>query len=377
MIGQRLVLFKLLGFKIQADASWVFLALLVTWSLARGLFPAWHEGLPIRTYWWMGVAGAIGLFASLIFHELSHSVVARHYGLRIKGITLFIFGGVAEMAEEPTSAKVEFLMAIAGPIASFSLALGFHVIALLGAAQELPEPALGVVEYLAFINLILGSFNLVPAFPLDGGRAFRAALWYFKGDLRKATQTASRTGRGFGMLLMALGALNVVTGNFVGGMWWFLIGLFVHSAATASYQQLLVRRIFEGEPVRRFMTTDPVAVPPWISVRDFVENYVYQYHYDLFPVLDDERLVGCVGTRQVKTVRREEWDLCRIAAILTACGPENTIDSDTDAVKAMSIMRQTGNSRLMVVEGGRLVGIIALKDMLDFFALKMNLEGPE
>jgi Zn-dependent protease len=377
MIGKRFVLFELLGFRVQADASWVFLALLVTWSLAIGLFPAWYEGLPITTYWWMGVAGTIGLFFSLVFHELSHSVVARHYGLLIKGITLFIFGGVAEMEEEPKSAKTEFLMAIAGPIASFTLALTFHVLALIGAAQGLAEPVLGVVEYLAFINLMLGTFNLVPAFPLDGGRAFRAALWYFKGDLRKATHTASRTGQGFGMLLMALGALNVVGGNFVGGMWWFLIGLFLRTAATASYQQLLTRRIFEGEPVRRFMTTDPVAVPSRLSIRAFVEDYVYQFHYDLFPVVEGERLIGCVGIRQVKVVPREEWDLLRIVDIMTPCGPDNTVDPNTDAVKAMSIMRQSGNSRLIVVENGRLVGILVLKDMLELFALKMDLEGPE
>ncbi len=377
MIGKRLVLFELLGFKIQADVSWIFLALLVTWSLALGLFPAWYEGLPISTYWWMGVAGAIGLFASLILHELSHSLVARRYGLRIKGITLFIFGGVAEMEEEPKSAKTEFLMAIAGPIASFTLALVFHLIARIGAAQGLPEPILGVIEYLAFINLILGSFNLVPAFPLDGGRAFRAALWHFKGDLRKATQTASQTGRGFGVLLMALGAVQVVAGNFIGGMWWFLIGLFVRTAATASYQQLLTRRLFEGEPVRRFMTTDPVAVTPWLSIHAFVEGYVYQYHYDLFPVVEDDRLIGSAGIREVKMLPREEWVRRRVADILAPCTAENTVDAETDAVKAMAIMRRSGNSRLMVVEEGRLVGILVLKDMLEFFALKMDLEGPE
>ncbi len=378
MIGKRLVLFELLGFKIQADVSWIFLALLVTWSLALGLFPAWHEGLTASTYWWMGVAGAIGLFGSLIFHELSHSVVARRYGLPIKGITLFIFGGVAEMEEEPPSAKAEFLMAIAGPIASFTLALGFYLIARVGAAAGvLPEPILGVVEYLALINLILGTFNLVPAFPLDGGRALRAALWHFKGDLRAATRTASHTGQGLGVLLMALGALNVVTGNFVGGMWWFLIGLFVRTAATASYQHLLTRRIFEGEPVRRFMTTDPVAVPPWITIQAFVEEYVYQYHHDLFPVVEGERLIGCAAIREVKALAPEEWGLRRVADILTPCGPENTVAPETDAVKAMSIMRQSGTSRLMVADHGRLVGILVLKDMLELFALKMDLEGEE
>ncbi len=324
MIGKRLVLFELLGFKVQVDASWIFLALLVTWSLARGLFPIWYEELPPATYWWMGIAGALGLFSSLILHELSHSLVARRYGLQIKGITLFIFGGVAEMEEEPRSPKCEFLMAIAGPIASFFLALFFHLIAKIGAAQDLPVPILGVIEYLALVNVILGGFNLVPAFPLDGGRAFRAAMWYFKGDLRQATQRASRMGQGFGTLLMALGVLQVVLGNFVGGMWWFLIGLFLRTAAMASYQQLLTRRIFEGEPVRRFMSPDPVTVAPWLTIDAFVEGYVYQYHYDLFPVVEDHRLLGCAGIREVKMLPREEWARRRVVDILAPCTAANT-----------------------------------------------------
>jgi len=377
MIGKKLVLFELLGFKVQADVSWIFLALLVTWSLARGLFPIWYEELPPATYWWMGIAGALGLFSSLLLRELSHSLVARRYGLQIKGITLFIFGGVAEMEEEPRSPKCEFLMAIAGPIASFSLALFFHLIAKIGAAQDLPVPILGVIEYLALVNVILGGFNLVPAFPLDGGRAFRAAMWYFKGDLRKATQSASRMGQGFGTLLMALGVLQVVLGNFVGGMWWFLIGLFLRTAAMASYQQLLTRRIFEGEPVRRFMSPDPVAVTPWLSIEAFVEGYVYDYHYDLFPVVEDHRLLGSAGIREVKMLPREEWARRRVADILAPCTAANTVGAETDAVKAMAIMRQSGNTRLMVVEDGRLVGMLVLKDMLELFALKMDLEGAE
>jgi Zn-dependent protease len=365
MIGKKLVLFELLGFKVQADASWIFLVLLVTWSLASGLFPIWYEDLPPATYWWMGIAGAFGLFASLILHELSHSLVARRYGLQIKGITLFIFGGVAEMEEEPRSPKCEFLMLI------------FHLIARIGVAQGLPEPILGVIEYLALVNVILGGFNLVPAFPLDGGRAFRAAMWHFKGDLRKATQSASRMGQGFGTLLMALGVLQVVLGNFIGGMWWFLIGLFLRTAAMASYQQLLTRRIFEGEPVRRFMSPDPVTVAPRLTIDAFVEGYVYQYHYDLFPVVEDHRLLGCAGIREVKMLPREEWARRRVVDILAPCTAANTVDAETDAVKAMAIMRQSGNTRLMVVEDGRLVGMLVLKDMLELFALKMDLEGAE
>jgi Zn-dependent protease len=177
-------LFSLLGFKVRADASWLVLALLVTWSLAESLFPASYPGLPAMTYWSMGIAGMAGLVFSIVFHELSHALVARRHGLPIKGITLFIFGGVAEMDEEPETPRVELLMAIAGPIASFALALAFYASALAGAAWGLPQALLGVLGYLALINGMLAAFNLVPAFPLDGGRVFRALLWRWKGDFR-------------------------------------------------------------------------------------------------------------------------------------------------------------------------------------------------
>ena len=375
MNGRSFTLFELLGFKIRVDITWIFLAVLVTWSLARGVFPVWYEGYSTATYWWMGIAGMFGLVFSLIFHELSHSLVARRYGLPIKGITLFIFGGVAEMGEEPKSAKIEFWMAIAGPVASFVLALICTVLAGFGVAQGLPEPVTGVLDYLAFINLLLGGFNLIPAFPMDGGRMLRAALWYWRGDLRQATRIAAGAGKGFGLLLMALGMLNVVTGNFIGGMWWFLIGLFVRGAAEASYQQLVTRRLFEGEPVRRFMTHETVAVTPGLSLRSFVEDYVYDYHYDLFPVVADGRLIGCIGTRQVKTVPRHDWERMTVADLMMPCDEANTVDPGTDAIEAMALMNRTGASRLIVAVGDRLVGIVALKDMLELFSLKMDLEG--
>jgi Zn-dependent protease len=289
----------------------VFLALLVAWSLAQGLFPALYEGLPSTTYWWMGLAGVVGLFFSLLFHEMSHSIVARRYGLPIRGITLFLFGGIAEMEEEPANPKTEFLMAIAGPIASGLLAAIFHAVSAIGQAQGLPEAVLGVAQYLALLNGLLAIFNLLPAFPLDGGRVFRAALWYRTGDLRSATRVASRVGAGFGYALMGLGMLNILTGNFIGGIWWFLIGLFLRGAAAASYYQLMTRRALEGEPVRRFMARQPITVPPDITVRQFVDDYVYTYYHDLFPVTENDRLLGCVTTHQVKEVPREQWDLRR------------------------------------------------------------------
>jgi Zn-dependent protease/CBS domain-containing protein len=374
MFGKTVTLFSLLGFKVQIDMSWLLLAALVIWSLAEGVFPSMHEGLSTSTYWLLGFVGTLGFFLSLILHELSHSIVARRRGMPIRGITLFIFGGVAHMEDEPPSANTELLMAIAGPLASISIAGVLYLGYLAGRSAGFPEHFLDVPYYLAFINVILAGFNLLPAFPLDGGRVFRALLWRWKGNIRWATRIAAALGSGFGLALVALGVLWFFGGNFLGGFWWFLIGLFLRGAARASYQQLLTRQALEGESVRRFMVSDPKTVEPELSIRDLVEDYIYKYHHDVFPVTQDSHLLGCIGIKEAKQTPRDEWDRHKVEEMLTPCSDANTIDADTDAVKALSIMSRTGNSRLMVTEGDRLVGIIALKDMLQLLSVKLDLE---
>ncbi len=373
MFAHRVTLFRLLGFKISVDASWVFLAVLVTWSLAEGYFPVRQAGLSSNTYWAMGAAGALGLFVSIVFHELAHSLVARIYGLPISGITLFIFGGVAEMQDEPPSPRAEFMMAIAGPVASFVLAGLSHILSsVVGLANGL-LPLRAVLDYLALINALLALFNLVPAFPLDGGRAFRAILWHWSGDLVAATRRAASVGGFFGLLLLALGLASIVTGDFVGGMWWALIGLFLRSAAAASNYQVMMKQVFSGESVARFMTPHVVYVPPELTLQSLVEDYVFRYHHDLFPVVDGGRLLGAVELRRVRTVPQEEWPQRSVGQVMTPLSEEMTITAGTDALAALSKMRETGNSRLMVTDGERLVGMVALKDMLEFLDLKMGL----
>jgi Zn-dependent protease len=378
MFGKKFPLFQILGFQVYADLTWVFLAVLITWSLASGLFPTLYEGLGATTYWSMGVVGAIGLFASLILHELSHSLVARRHGLPIGGITLWIFGGVAEMTSEPETAKAEFRIAIAGPLMSFALAGVFYLLAGAAKGAEAGIPIVGVLSYLSLINVILAVFNLIPAFPLDGGRVLRAALWSWKGSLQKATRWASMAGSGFGMLLIALGLVALVSGNFLGGFWWMLIGFFVHSAAQSSYSQLMARRVLEGEKVERFMSRDVATVPPDIDLRHFVEEYAYAFHHDFYPVVDkDGQLVACLNIRQVKDVPREEWESRRVIDIADRCNPENTIRPDADAGRLLQRMTRSGNSRLMVVDGEKLVGVVVLKDLMEFISMRLDLEGEE
>lgn len=375
MFGRSFDLFTVFGFKIRLDLSWFVVAVLITWSLAAGYFPSAYPDLARSTYWAMGLAGALLLFASVVAHELSHALMARRFGLEMRGITLFIFGGVAEMADEPPSAKAEFWVAIAGPIASLLIAGGFFV---LSVGASWPAAVGGVIGYLATINFILALFNMIPAFPLDGGRVLRSGLWHWKNDLRWATRITSAIGSTFGLLLIVLGVVLLVTGGpgaFVSAMWMALIGLFLRAAAQQSYRQLLLRRNLEGEPVSRFMQTEPVVVPRHLSVEELVSEYVYRHHHKLFPVVDGERLVGCVTTRKIKELPREEWGRTSVGALAEGWSEENSIEPDADAMHALSRMSRGRASRLMVVDDGRLVGIITLKDLLSFLSLKIELES--
>ncbi len=375
VFGKQIKLFELFGFEVKIDLSWTIIMVLIVWSLSIGVFPRLYGGLSKETYWIMGVVGAVGLFVSIVVHEFCHSLVARSQGMHMKGITLFIFGGVAEMGDEPPSPRSEFLMSGAGPVSSVLLAGVFYGIFRVGLGSGWPEAVNGTLGYLAFINLILAAFNLVPAFPLDGGRILRSGLWAYKGDLRWATRVSSAIGSGFGILLIVLGVFQVLAGNFVGGMWWFLIGMFVQSAAKSSYRQVLVRRALEGEPVRRFMKSNPVTVRPAISVQELVDDYIYEHHYKLFPVVENgNRLVGCVTTKQVKEIGRDERAGKRVADIMAPCSPDNSIDPQADAMKALSLMHRTGASRLVVVDQGWLAGVLTLKDLTHFLSLKVELE---
>ncbi len=370
-----MTLFKLFGFPIRVDASWLLLFVLITWSLAGSLFPALYPDLSGDVMLVMGIAGALGLFGSIILHELAHALVARRHAMRMSGITLFLFGGVAEMTTEPPDARAEFRVAVAGPIASVVLAAA--CLGLGGLVQVLsgPAPVVAVLEYLGGINAILVAFNVLPAFPLDGGRVLRSLLWRWKQDLRWATRVSSEVGSGFGTALIIVGVVVFLGGGVVGGMWWVLIGLFLRGAARMSFQQLLVRRALEGEAVDRFMSTNPDTVPADISVEELVHDHIYQRHHQMFPVTDNGSLYGAVSTQDVRDLPREQWREKRVEDIARPIDELATVQPDTDAVAALSRMNSEGQSRLLVVEQRHLRGILTLKDLMKFIALKVELDA--
>jgi len=374
MPKNNITLFRLFGFNVRIDSSWIIILFLVIWSLAEGFFPARFAELGGQTYWMMAIAGAIGLFASIIIHEFSHAFIARKYGLKIQNITLFVFGGVAEMKEEPHSPKVEFLMAIAGPIASLLLWVLFNTLHRIGSAMEAPLPITGVLGYLGMINLLLAIFNMLPAFPTDGGRVLRAFLWWRKKDIRWATQMASRISLFFAVSIIFIGFVNMIANNIIGGIWWILIGSFLFSAAHASYHSLLIKQSFEGKTVRHFMNPSPVTVPYDTTLEALIENYLSHYPHKMFPVTKEDDIVGMITLKEIKTVPDEDRKHRLAGDVMQPKDTNNSVSIDTAVDDVLVKMNTTGASRLLVTEKNKAVGIITLKDLIEFIALKMELE---
>lgn len=376
MFGYRINLFSLAGFRIGIDISWFFIAILLSWTLAVGYFPFYYPHLSPQNYWLMGLLGMLGLFISVILHELGHAVIARKFNLNISQITLFIFGGVAELKDEPPSPKAEFYVAIAGPIVSVILALITGFLAHTGEQLGWPVMFTGVMSYLAMINTVVVIFNLIPAFPLDGGRVFRALLWWWKDNLEWATRIASHMGAGFGLFLIFMGILSFMSGSFFAGAWWVILGLFLQQAASSSRTQYYIRHELEGAKVSKFMTKNPISVSPDISIKDFVDAYVYQSHHHLYPITQGDQLVGYVSIKEVKHIPSDEWKNTAINKIMVPTSAIQTVTPETNALKALTLIQENNVGSLLVVEdeNKHLVGILTAQDLFKLIALKLELE---
>ncbi len=384
MFGTRWKLFRLLGIPVSVDVSWLLILALLTLSFAEGFPAILHEYFPEDTrplasadYWIMGLVTALAFFTCIVLHEFGHALVARSRGMPISGITLFLFGGVSELGDEPKSAGTEFLMAVAGPLVSLVLAIAFWVVAVVGYRGAWPHPVVIVLGYLATINAVVLIFNMVPAFPLDGGRVLRSILWGATGNVRRATRWASYAGQAFAWVLIAWGILQFFSHNWVGGIWSALIGMFLNGAAKSGYQQVLIRQALQGEPVRHFMNANPIVVSPSLNLFRWVEDFVYRYHHRAFPVTSNGRLEGVVTTQALSQIPRDEWVEHTVGEVTAHDLRPTTIAPDADALEALTKMQRTGSSRLLVAEGDRLVGIVSLKDLLRFLQMKIELEGSD
>lgn len=362
--------FSFFGVDIRLNASWILLALLIAWSLAAGVFPDLHRGLPQSTYWGMAAATVVGIGASIILHELGHTLVARAFGLPIKSITLFFFGGVAEMEGEPKAPRAELLMALAGPLVSVLLGLGFSALAAVLAASAPPEYH-AVLSYLGTLNFTLAAFNMAPAFPLDGGRVLRALIWLITGDPLRATRIAARSGEVIAVLMMSLGAFTALTTGLVHGLWWIVLGWFILSMASAYRQEAEARQLLSGMRVGDLMTPNPVSAAADMSVEDFVETVLARFPHDFIPVVDDDgRLIGAAGFQEAKRTPRLDWPATALAAVATPIANIPTADKGLEIETALDRMRQARASRLIATDQGRLAGILTLKDLADHLRFK-------
>jgi len=366
-------LFSIGGIRISLHYSWFVVLGLVVWSLAVKVFPQAYPDFGKTTIWLVSVAAALLLFTSVLLHELSHSFVANRMGLGIHGITLFIFGGIAHLGKEPDDPNVELKVAIAGPACSLVLAVVFFVAYLALLTEYGRTPIVAVLEYLWYTNAALVAFNLVPGFPLDGGRVLRALLWKRNKDIRRATRIASLFGRGFAILLILGGLFEIFLKGDLGGIWYVLIGMFLQQAAEGSYQQVLVRKALSGLRVRQTMTTDVIYVGPRLTLVELVESFFFKYRFNSFPVVDGASLVGMIDVEEVKRVPREEWHAVTVRDVMTPISEDLVLRPEDDAVDALTKMLKSGWGMLPVAEGDRLLGILTRRDVMTLLKIKTDL----
>jgi Zn-dependent protease/CBS domain-containing protein len=355
------------GIPINVHVSWLVIYGLITWTLAVGYFPRALPDLPAAAYWANGLLAAFLLFVSVLLHELSHSFVAMVHGLSVRGITLHVFGGVSHLDDEPPSPRAEFLIAVVGPITSFAIAAVLWAINAGGLVP--PAWARAVVGYLALVNLVIGIFNLVPGFPLDGGRLLRAALWKWKGSLGPATYLASRVGAGFAFALMALGVLQILGGDVIGGFWFILIGMFLRGAADASYSQMALREALARLPVRDIMAREVVTVPLEATVAQLADAF-WSHHVTSFPVVDGGTVRGIASVQQVHAVPAEQRMQRRVSELMQPLTDDLVVGPDDSVFDALGKASRNQVGRLAVLKDSRLVGYLSLKDITHVLALR-------
>jgi Zn-dependent protease/CBS domain-containing protein len=350
---------RIAGIRIGIHWSWLVVFVLIVWSLASAVFPSQNDGLSDATYLAMAIAAALLFFASILLHELGHAFQARRDGMEIEGITLWLFGGVAQFKGMFPSAGAEFRIAVAGPLVSLGLGVVFLAIAVLSKTAEAVD---GVAAWLGYINLMLLVFNLLPALPLDGGRVLRSVLWGARDDFRWATRVSANIGRGFGFLFIAGGIALFVFANSFSGAWLAFIGWFLLGAASAELQYLAARDALGGLYVRDLMVRDPATVRQSLTLGDFMDDVVHSRRYTTYPVVDNGHVVGLLPFRCVAQVPRSEWDARTVQDCMLPVDEVPVLDEDDQLVEIVDELGQ-GPGRGLVLEGDRLVGLLSISDV--------------
>lgn len=366
---------SVLGFEVRLDYSWFIVFFLILWSFSVAVFPAQAPGRTPVAYLLMGLAATLLFFASLLAHELSHSLVARSRGIPMGGITLFVFGGMAHTRAESRSAGDEFVIAGVGPLTSLAIAALLGVLGWIGLRLEWSVVLVAVALQLALLNLVLALFNLLPGFPLDGGRLLRAAVWKYTGDRLRATRVAAGGGKGVGLLLIGVGVLQVLTSSLLGGVWLILIGGFLRAAAESSYLQLLLTSSLSGTRVGEVMTPDPVTVPADLPLDEFVDRFLLEGRHLGYPVMENGAPVGLVSLHGVRRVPRAEWSIRSVGAAATPLTEQLTTGPGERMERVLEKLQAAPVGRLLVLDEGRLAGILTRSDLARWLERARLLEG--
>jgi Zn-dependent protease/CBS domain-containing protein len=362
---------RVIGIPIYLHFSWLIIFGLIAWTLSTGYFPAQSPDLPASSYWAKGLVASLLFFVSILLHELGHAVVARRLGLRTRSITLFVFGGVAQLEKDPKDGRAEFWMAAAGPVASLALAGLFYTLASL---PFLGPAAVAVARYLALINLMLAIFNLVPAFPMDGGRLLRGALWGRLGKSR-ATHVASAAGTFFAFLLIFAGVFSLLRGDSLGGLWYILIGWFIKDTSFSSYQQVRLDEALRGVAVRDAMVEGVATIPGSGSVAEAAREYFLRTGYGSYPVTRGDAIVGLLCLKDVLRLSPEEREATSVQGAMRPLTDALVIDPDAALPLAIARMAQAGTARLLVMQGERLVGLLTTNGVIRRMKVREALAG--
>ena len=380
--ARGLRLCSLFGIDIYLDSSLIIIFVLIVYMLSSAVFPDWHPDWDASTTWLVAIAAGVLFFASLLAHELAHSLMSRRFGVEVKRITLFLFGGMAEMEDEPREPRAEFLVAIVGPVTSLALGVLFLVTGTSMAGADFAElldrdreaalasltPLATLFFWLGPVNIVLGIFNMVPGFPLDGGRVLRAMVWWLTGDLQRATRLATEAGRMFGWFMIIMGVMQAISGLVLQGLWLALIGWFLSNTASASYRSLVLRDLLQGLKARDLMRSRFGTVSAQMRVEDFVENHLMQSPQLLWPVLEEEQLIGLVTLEEVRKVPAGDRDVTTLGQVMRTDLGALTLAPETDARRTFELLA-AGGIPLAVVEGGRVVGLLSGADAAKWLVL--------
>lgn len=365
-----LTLGKIFGIPVKLHSSWFLVAALITWSLAGGYFPREYPDWATTTYWAIGAVTAVLYFGSVLLHELGHSIVALRQKVPVRSITLFIFGGVAQIGDEPPTAGAEFRIAIAGPLTSLALA---GISGLLGVVVAGSTVLAAPFVYLARINLMLALFNLIPGFPLDGGRVLRAVLWSLDGSFRTATRWATRVGRGVAYLFIMLGFFQMLLGGFVNGLWIAFIGWFIKDAADSNYRQVVLKDMLKGISVSDVMSRQCITVPGDLPLDRLVAEHVLGAGQRYFFVTDNGEVRGVVTPQNIQAVPQGRWGQFTVNRIMTPAEALLQARSDEDVLTLLQRMDEANVNQVPIVDNGHLSGLFTRGNLLRYMQLRSEL----